>query len=69
MSRKGGRRKTVAVKVKDPFDRYFNAYFVRGNPVLTVAPLGPRVTASTPEELEEQTDDAIVKATKGEPNN
>jgi hypothetical protein len=64
---KGGRRKTVPVRVSDPRDRYFATYFVRGSPLLTVAPLGPRVTASTPEELERQTGEAIVNATKDEP--
>jgi hypothetical protein len=65
---KGGRRKTVPVVVdsNDPFAKYVRTYFVRGNPVMTLAPLGPAVPASTPEELEERTDEAIVKATKDE---
>jgi hypothetical protein len=66
---KGGRRKTVPVRVNDPLDRYFAMYFVRGSPLLTLAPLGPRVEASTPEELAKRTDAALVEATKGEPEN
>jgi len=67
MSRKGGRRKTVAVKVdpKDPFPRWFRTYFSRGNPVMTLAPLGPVVTASNPEELTDRTVEALVGTPRG----
>lgn len=66
---KGGRRKTVAVKVSDPMDRYFRTYFVRGNPVMTLAPLGPRVKASSPEELDQRTAEAVAEATRDEREN
>jgi hypothetical protein len=67
MGRKGGRRKTVAVKVAagDPLGKWGALFVNRGNPLLKLEPLGPRVKASNPEELQRRTDAALVAKTSG----
>jgi hypothetical protein len=71
MGRKGGRRKTVPVIVdsKDPFAKWFRTYFSRGNRVMTLAPLGPVVKASNPQELTDRTVEALVGTPQGKKAN
>ena len=66
--KKGGRPKGIPYVVRpgDPLGKW-GAFFVhRGEPLLQLAPLGPNVKASNPEELRERTDDALVDLTKGQ---
>lgn len=53
-SRKGGRQKPATV-VDPALGRWGALFTFRGNPLFQITHYGPRVKASTPEELKENT--------------
>jgi hypothetical protein len=53
---KGGRRRTRPTPVASPLGRWGAIFTCRGQPVLRIERAGPLVTASTPEELRERTE-------------
>jgi hypothetical protein len=60
---KGGRKKlrpAVIVRPGDPLGRWGALFCHRGEPIFRLVPLGPRVAASTPEELIERTAEALA---------
>jgi hypothetical protein len=64
-----GGKPNKCVPVRSPLGRY-GAFFVhRGQDLLKVAAIGPKVEASSPEELEQATAEALAKDAKDKPRN
>jgi hypothetical protein len=69
---KGGKKKrrpAVVVGPDDPLGKWGAIFYCRREPIFRLVALGPRVAASTPEELRERTAEALIAANKGEKPN